>query len=120
MSPRRAAAPQRGREHHFSLSVQLQCDCGQTRSLQMRRRPMAVADHGNSVVAPCCLRRYRVVRWEDGGPVFECYGVESWKSGKLEIVPIEDARAFTDTMKRHKRARAELSFEATTNDTVGS
>lgn len=109
MSPRRAPPPpRRGSERFFYLSVHLTCDCGQERDLQMRRRPNPVTDRGNDVVAPCCLRRYRVIRWEDGGPVFECYGVESWKGGELEVIPTDDPR-FERTLKRHTRTRERMS-----------
>lgn len=78
--------------------MQFVCECGQQREISATSH---VGHDGNAVVMPCCLRRYRIIGWNNG-PVLECIGIEDWRSGKL-VIREKGTKEFKQIDKRKKQ-----------------
>lgn len=91
----------------FTLAVVLVCDCGQERDLVIAPRP-GKAEASGVLVAPCCLRVYRVVAWAANAPVLDCIGVERVRNGERKVVPVPSERP-TAARQAAKPARTATS-----------
>jgi hypothetical protein len=109
--PRIRLAAHRG----YRLSLDLLCECGE------ERRISAFISRGgidrSGLVAPCCLRRYRVTDWTEDGPVLECVGVEDWRGMHAMVtIPIkgettlEAATRENEALDRRERERVRTTW----------